>query len=71
MRSVSRALLAAVALMALFGAPVLRPAAGTVQTPFVLLIVAVAGVAASVRVCRDEPDEPQHVTGRGSGGRDR
>ncbi len=39
MRSVSRALLAAVALVALFGAPVLRPAAGTVQAPFVLLIV--------------------------------
>jgi hypothetical protein len=73
MAGLARALLAAVVLMALLGAPVLYllPPDPTVQAPFVPIIVVAAGFVAYVYVYRDGPDERRQVTGPGSERRDR
>jgi hypothetical protein len=67
MSRLARALLAAVALMALLGAPVLYllPADPMVRAPFVPIVVVVAGVASYIYVYRDGPDERRSVTGSG------
>jgi hypothetical protein len=67
MSRLARALLTAVVLMALLGAPVLYllPADPMVRAPFVPIVVVVAGVASYIYVYRGGPDERRSVTGSG------
>ncbi|WP_276260333.1 hypothetical protein [Haloglomus litoreum] len=67
MTRLARALLAAVLLTTVLGAPVLYllPADPTVRAPFVPVVVVVAGVVSYVYVYRGGPDERRVVTGPG------
>jgi hypothetical protein len=64
----ARALLAAVVLTTLLGAPVLYllPVDPMVRAPFVPVVVIVAGFVSYVYVYRDGPEERHTVTGPGS-----
>jgi hypothetical protein len=69
MARIARALLVAVMLMAVLGAPIiyLLPADPVIQAPFVPLIVVVAGGVSYVYVYRGGPETRHTVTGPDSG----